>query len=369
MQEESRKKPAKHAVSAVYSSGSFYLSQTEGGSRVQTSSALHLSALRVQLEEDVRLKMGGGLSIDQTVTINRNEHRFTVDNGNTSHRVTLGNNINAEWTGAVALANENGTLPLSSEGGNTMSSGTLAAGNILVESAEGTRMTLSDMTLAASGADISLTNIDVRGNSSFTTSASQALTLNADKVTFVLDGSNSSAGGAQPAMLLAADPLTQTEVASNVFYINSGMLEGVNVAGNMTLDLSYRADEIKAGGYENTTLSFAESMDFGTGTQVMVTLNSVTAGPADYAAENMARFSISKLPTETIPEPGSTAHSPCWLSPHSWRADAEGNRGYRHSDKEKSLFLKKKLDFALTLTYNSRTPPGVHRKSRDGAAR
>ncbi len=282
-----------------------------GDSQVTVDSHFAVSGVTLNLADDVRLKMGGDLTIAEDVTINRNDHRLTVDNGETARNVTIGSNVAAEWNGAVAVETEEGKLKLSSEGDNTMSNGTLAAESITVEAAAGTTMTLQDMTLSVSGDEITLTNIVVRGDSSFT-SASGSLTLHVDGVTFVLDGSNSFGAEQQVqpfAMLLSVDPLTETEVASNVFYIDSDRLGGVNVSGSMTLDLSFWADEIEAGGYDSISLTFADDMNFDENTEVLATLNGVDYATADYTGENMAQFSVASLPTQVIPEPATATLS------------------------------------------------------------
>ncbi len=276
------------------------------GSRINMASGLSLAqGVTLSLVDDVTLSMGGNLTAS---SVNRNGHRLTVDNGEASHRVTMGNSVAANWNGAVAVAHEARALKLSSEGGNTMSNGALKAEHITVESAADTSMVLEDMALTVSGDEIALTNIVVSGDCSFE-STTGALTLNVEGVTFVLDTSNSSGMGMEPVAFFSADPLTETAVAPSVFYIGSDMLAGVNVAGNMTLDLSHWAEAIKAGGYENITLTFAETMAFGEGAQVQATLDGVNVAMADYTGDNMVQFNVANLPIETVPEPATPALS------------------------------------------------------------
>ncbi len=188
--------------------------------------------------------------------------------------------------------------------GGSASHTDFTAQSITVAADDGSRLTLDSVGMHVQGSEMSLSNVEVRGECSFT-SATGALTLNVDGVTFVLDGSNSAASGleVQPFALFSVDPLTETEVASNVFYIDSSMLEGVNVAGTMTLDLSFWADEIQAGDYENITLAFADDMEFSEGTEVLATLDGQNYAAADYASENTAQFSVASLPIASIPEP------------------------------------------------------------------
>ncbi len=305
--------------SNVSASGTLYLggkvgdndisvSVVEGGSQIVVDSHLELSGISLSLSDDVRLRMNGDLTIATNVAVNRNGNTLTVDNGIGAHRVTLGDTVTAEWDGAVAVEEDSQALKLSSEGGNSMADGTLAAGSITVESAEGTTMTLQDMTLTVSGSEINLVNVKVQGNCSFA-STSGALTLNAEGVTFVLDESNSTGVGLEPVALFSADSLTQTKVSPSVFYINSSMLEGVNVAGNMTLDLSYWSEEIKTGGYDSIALTFAENMAFGEETQVKATLDGSNFAVADCTEDNVVQFSVANLPTEVVPEPGTATLS------------------------------------------------------------
>ncbi len=287
-----------------------------GGSTVTISSDLSLVCGSLQLEDDVRLKMEGNLTIGGSCTVTRNDHILTVDNGEASRKVTVGTVVATEWDGAVALTTTtSGLISLSSEGGNTMSNGTLRANSIAVESVAGTTMILKDMVLTASGGDISLTNIEICGSCSLKSTIG-TLTLNADGVTFVLDGSNSTGSGveAQAFSLFSADPLTETQVASNIFYIDSDMLAKVNVAGNLTLDLSYWADDIAAGSYDSITFSFAEGMSFADGTALLATLNGADYAAADYMSGNVAQFSLLNLPTQVIPEPTTATLSLLALS-------------------------------------------------------
>ncbi len=282
-------------------------------SHLDITSALRLSGVTLNLQDDVHLSLDGELTIDKKVTMNHNGHTLTIDKGKASHRVILGTAVDAEWDGAVAVEHEEGKLKLTSEGGNTMSNGTLTAKHITVESAAGTEMVLEDMKMTVSGSEMNLSNVKVQGDCSFT-STSGVLTLNVGGVTFVLDGSNSFGMGLESVAMFSADPLTQTEVSPSVFYIVSDMLEGANVAGDMTLDLSHWAEEINAGGYDSIALSLADSVNFTEGSTVQATLNGSSFAVADSMSDNILQFNVADLPSEVAPEPATTTLSLLALS-------------------------------------------------------
>ncbi len=279
---------------------------------IHVSSGLELSSLTLSLTDSVRLKMDGNLTIAENVDVVYGMHELVVDNEG-QRKVTIGKSVDAEWDGAVGISEDSGRLTLSSEDNITMRNGKLSAQRITVKSASDTTMVLDNMHLETTGSstlnsEMTLTNITVSGNTRFT-AVSGVLTLKVDGVKFVLDGSNSSGMGLEPVAFFSADPLTETAVSPSVFYIGSDMLEGVNVAGNMTLDLSHWAAQIKAGGYDSIVLSFADDMLFTEETQVQATLNGVNFAVADYTEENMVQFSVANLPTGAVPEPTSATLS------------------------------------------------------------
>ncbi len=121
--------------------------------------------------------------------------------------------------------------------------------------------------------------------------------MNANGVTFVLDASNSTCDAyTAPVMPMSADSLTQTEVGTPSVLVDSRMLDGVNLSGTITLDLS--AWQIQNG--DTVMLTFAENMSFAEGATIQATFdNGATFVQADAVSGNAAQFSASKA----IPEP------------------------------------------------------------------
>ncbi len=338
------------------------------GSHVSVNSALSVSGIQLDMAYDVTLSLAGTMSVADDVTLNFNDHTLTIAGGGTLHladnfgtvagtlaadadsTVSVGEGVtltelrggNLISTGSAAVNNSTSlqSLTLAAEAslsvdgnlevkgdisgeapaagrvevrdelvlGGSASHVSLHAGSLKAEAANGSPLVLEDVSVTVASSSISLTQVEVRGDTHFSTTAEGALTLHADNVTFVLDESNSTGVSLQPyAMLMSADPLTETTVAPSVFYIDSSMLAGVNVAGNLTLDLSHWVEEIKAGGYDSIALTFAEGMDFGEETTVQATLNGANFAVADYAGDNMAQFTVANLPTETVPEPTSAS--------------------------------------------------------------
>ncbi len=270
------------------------------GSSISTTSGLNLSGVTVSLTDDVRLSMAGDLSVS---SVKHNGHKLTVNHGDATHRVSMGSSVAADWNGAVTVANEGGKLTLSSEGGNTVSGGTLSAQHISVAAAEGSSMKMKDMALTVSGSEMELANIEISGKSSFT-STSGLLTLNVDDVTIVLDGSNSS-GTLQEFHTFSLPE----EEAPTAYSISSDMLEGVNVTGSMTLDLSYWAEDIMTSGSDTLTFSFADDMLFNEASEVKATLNGTSFAVANYSADNMLQFTVADLTAPAVPEPATATLS------------------------------------------------------------
>ncbi len=282
-----------------------------------------------ELEARQSATIGGNASIGGTVNISKDltvtgkltlNEGGTVGGNTTAGSLTLAAGKTLATTGNVSVAgaltgDATGSSRARVEAGESITLGgsashvDLKAQTITMGAEDGSKLTLDSVGMEATGGEVTLKNVEVHGNCSFTTLEGQVLTLNAENVTFVLDESNSTGAAlqAQP-MLLSADPLTQTEVQSATFYLNSTMLEGVNVSGTVTLDLSHWAYEIASNGYDNIVLTFADDMNYTEDATVQASFDGVNYVDADYTGENMAQFSVKTL-VEAIPEPSTATLS------------------------------------------------------------
>ncbi len=289
-----------------------------------------VSGSSLSVGEDVTV--GGNVSTSNDVTFS-GKADVTGNLSSTSGSVTAQGDLSvggkATVTGSMSSANGSITLLQGGEvkGGVSAKNGTISVGgdlsntsltanSIAIGSEEGVTITMQDVSMTLQSNNLSLTNVKVTGNCSFTGPEGEMLTLNAHVVTFVLDDTNSTSPtlGSRLLALTGSTPLTLTTVAPNTFYINSDMQENVNVSGSMTLDLSYWAQEIEDGDYDSITLSFAESMDFAEGTTVEATFDGTTFVQATASSDNTATFGLvstpgGSQPGENIPEPATTTLS------------------------------------------------------------
>ncbi len=232
------------------------------------------------------------------------------------HKLTAGEalhlngGVTGAETGARAIVESTGALTL----GGSASHVDITAQSLSISAMDESRITLDSVNISVEQAELDIRDVIVRGNSSFSTSlADTQLTLNVTDVTFVLDGSNSAQGQQQATPQLfglvgGAETLTETEVGSDTFAITSSMLDGVVINGDLTIDISHWADEIKAGGYNSIQLTFAEDV-IAAGTPVRATLNGTDFATADVTSGNMAQFGVADLPMGAVPEPTSATLS------------------------------------------------------------
>ncbi len=239
--------------------------------------------------------VGGNISAKDSITIGGEANvggSMSSSNGNIT--LSKGGSISGGATAKTGSITVNGDL----------SNTALTAKAITITGTEEKALTLDGVTMKLVGEDteIHLTNVVVRGQCRFTSATGADITLQAGNVTFVLDESNSNQrkDAARAFALLSENPLTDP----NTLYIDSTMLEGVNVDGSMTLDLSHWAQEIKAGNYDSVTLTFAEDV-FAKAPTVQATFDGTNYITADATTDNMAQFGVAALPGagENIPEP------------------------------------------------------------------
>ncbi len=215
---------------------------------------------------------------------------------------------------------EGGTLAVKTDYDSVIQlGGALAADGNLTSTANGSQVTISS-NLALTGGilrlvdnatvtidgELSLTKVTVSGLGSLRTASGEALTLNADGATFVLDAYNSAQASPLLALLSTGDPLTETQVAPSVLYINTPLLEGVNVNGNITLDLSNWEDVVEAGGYESIALNLGNTTSFTAGSSITAKVGEESyTGTA--SANGAVQFSMVSSPA--VPEPATTTLS------------------------------------------------------------
>ncbi len=249
-----------------------------------------------------KANIGGDLSAKQYVTIGGDatvggKVEVTTDlsvggNATLNGDTTVGGKLTVKGDLAGGANGTNVTAASAELGGN-VSDVNLKADSVMVASG----VTLDSVNMELSGSELSLDNVVVTGNSGFK-STSGNLTLNANNVTFVFDASNSTGQAVQAFTLMALDDTTP----AGTFYIDSAMLEGINVSGSLTLDLSYWADEIAQGGYSDVVLTFADDMVFSDSAAVQASLDGTNFVNATYTGENIAQFSVPQL-VNAIPEP------------------------------------------------------------------
>ncbi len=162
-------------------------------------------------------------------------------------------------------------------------------------------VTLDSVDMVVTGGEISLTNVTIQGESSFSagTDGGSILTLRATNVTFVLE-----APPAQTFALFSTDPQTQTQTGSSPLVISSSMLEGLRIEGSVTLDLSNWQSEIESGNYDSVVLDLGD-MSFSGDEGIQVTLGEevLTQMAPDAGSTGSVTLTVPLQPSVNIPEP------------------------------------------------------------------
>ncbi len=183
------------------------------------------------------------------------------------------------------------------------------ASNVALEAqtvtvAEG--VTLDSVDMVVKSGNISLTNVTIQGESSFSTGTDGGiLTLNANGVTFVLE-----APPAQTFAMFSANPLTETQTSSNPLLISSSMLEGLDIQGSVTFDLTNWQSEIESGLYDSVVLDL-ENSSFSGEKDVQITLGNEVLAQMTPDAGNTGSFTIAlpQKPDDAVPEPTTSTLS------------------------------------------------------------
>ncbi len=266
------------------------------GSSLTANSGLSFSGVTVDIVDELTLHMGGDLTFAEDVTLNRNGHSLIIDNGATRHKVTLGDDFCAEWDGSVRVNDDDALLELMSEGGNALANGTLTAESISLDAVQDTTFTVKDTALNLQGGSLSLTNVIVKGSSSFTSTAS-TYTASLNNTTFVLNADTSSHLAEAPTLPDSMSNLVATTVTS-AYYVSYDMLAGCSVSGSLTLDFSYWASEISSRVYDGIVLTLGEGMVFTMNADsVFGSLDGESKGIAEAVSGNSVLFLVSNLPS------------------------------------------------------------------------
>ncbi len=252
----------------------------------------NVSTTKDYIEIGGNATIGGALSAgDGSLTVRGNA---TLGGDVTAHgNITIGGSLTGTATGENILVSTSGTLEL----GGDVSHADLKANALTL--AEGITLDSVNIKVNATDGSLNLSQVEVKGDSSFS-SLYGTLTLNAEGVTFVLDASNSLAGVLPSASPLSDDSLTQT----STFGISSSMLEGVELTGSVTLDISYWTSALQESGCSELALLLADDMSFADDTSVQlfdgVNYTTVAPGSGDHTL---------RLNTGAIPEPATATLS------------------------------------------------------------
>ncbi len=274
-----------------------------------------------ELSGNKNVTIGGKASVGGTATVGGNlavTGDLTLSKGGSVGGTVSADNLTlgADTTLKAGSVSVNGAITGDAAGKATVeSSGTIELGGnasyVALEAqsitvAAGATLDNVDMSLA--GSELSLTDVVIKGNSSFSTTATGPLTLMANNVTLVLDSSNSVlAQDMQTFSLLTGAPLTQAETQSNIFSLNSTVLQGVDVSGDLTLDISSWADEILASGADSLTINFADDVDFSQAENISMTLDGKNYSnlALDAGSTGLLTVPVSRV----VPEPSTATLS------------------------------------------------------------
>ncbi len=258
------------------------------------------------------VKIGGDANVTGNVIVSGDGGDRSISIGgkanvsgniSTDHNVTLSQG--GEVKGGVKTA---GTVTVGGDLANTA----IEAKSVTFAAVEGSVFTLEAVKVTLTDGELKLSDAVVKGASSFA-STSGMLKMTVENVTFTFDETNSWLTGAErPQLLSVGGPvLTAAENASQLmnFEISSDMLQGVDVSGELTFDLSHWKEAIQEGGYSAVTLNFDAGTAITEDTKVKATFDGVNFAEADLTAgSNQAQIGLAGLPgidqpALGIPEP------------------------------------------------------------------
>ncbi len=282
---------------------------TVGGelSSVQNTDIKGNASIAGKVNVGTQMNVGGALSLGEGGTVGGTLSAGSVElAAGKTLEAKGGLTVNGALTGGEgstkALATTEGSMTL----GGSVKNIDLKAQSITMAAADGSELTLDSVNITLTGGELSLTNTRVQGDCSFTTTSASPLTMKVDGVIFVLDASNSAVRG-QEAQIMTLGIATES---SNPIYIDSTMLEGLNVEGNMTLDLSHWADEINSGAYDSLVMTFTEDTDFSQTKEVTVELGNGVTGKLEADSDSPNSFVLALPKAEqAIPEPTTASLS------------------------------------------------------------
>ncbi len=164
---------------------------------------------------------------------------------------------------------------------------------------------LTDRVAVTVDGSLSLTQVKVSGMGRFRAADGDSLRLLADGVSFVMNAGNSSISSLVVSYA-AAESLIETQTAPQVLYLESSLLEGMDISGSLSFDLSYWATTIAQGDYDRVAFSLGENVNFEPGSEL-----SATWGGTSYTgvagADGGVQFIIRETPS--VPEPATAGLS------------------------------------------------------------
>ncbi len=251
-----------------------------------------LKADKVQLAQNTQASGGFGSPIKADGST-----LYLLDNSTTGAQTEGGTmSITSSAKSSVHLG---GTLDATGQLTNTERGSIVNLSSSLVIS--GGKLQLADDVAVKLNGELSLNNVTVNGLGSFSSSDGTALTLNAEGVTFVVDASNSALGG-QALAFSTGDSLIETQVAPKTLIIQTPLLNGVNVNGDITLDLSYWQETIDSEGYDNIVFSLGNDVSFAKDSSITATLGSDNHLGYTTATDGAVTFYLNGAPPP-VPEP------------------------------------------------------------------
>ncbi len=331
--------------------GSNSVSQISYGSTLSVHDSLSISGVKLDIFDNVTLKMFGDLSIASDVTTTWNGNSLTVDNGGNVQRVTMGDDFSVAWntaftmtqdgdsTGvllkqsevkenvtlqggaaklsdgslkaieqltvgasdaATTLTSATDLLTVSSDKSGAITNTSLTAENVTVSGGDNSYMTLEDSTITIEGGEGALSNVSIEGSSQIIGSG-EGVVLTMSNVKVVLNELRCTVGPEMALMALEDEPMPYTSTMT----LTTDMLKNVSLSGDLTLDFSGLEDEITTS--DNLVFAFDESVDITGLTSVQGTFDGLTYSTGTLS-DGVVLFSTSEG-SESIPEPTTAALS------------------------------------------------------------
>ncbi len=175
----------------------------------------------------------------------------------------------------------------------------ISAASATVASADGSEIVLDAVDFALVTGHATLGNVRLTGDSSIRSTADTPGMLTFERLTLVLDNSNSALASQAMALTLGDEDVVEGLSGAATFGIQAGLLDNVALSegGELVIDLSYWEEQINSSELENLTLTFADNVDLSAIEGVQVTLDGEKYATASMVDGNVATFALP------IPEP------------------------------------------------------------------